>query len=51
MVAVVKLRAESYKDWVCSVQEILENKGDKKRGQKQILNVLKHRVNMNIPSS
>uniref|UniRef100_A0A3Q1JVE1 [histone H3]-trimethyl-L-lysine(4) demethylase n=1 Tax=Anabas testudineus TaxID=64144 RepID=A0A3Q1JVE1_ANATE len=31
MMAMVKLRAESYKDWVCNVQEILENKGHKKR--------------------
>lgn len=34
MKALVTLRAESYKDWLCSVQEILGNKGNKKRGQK-----------------
>uniref|UniRef100_A0A3Q3AZ20 [histone H3]-trimethyl-L-lysine(4) demethylase n=1 Tax=Kryptolebias marmoratus TaxID=37003 RepID=A0A3Q3AZ20_KRYMA len=27
----VKLRAESYKDWLCSVQDIVENNGAKKR--------------------
>lgn len=27
----VTLRAESYKDWVCNVQDILENEGNKKR--------------------
>ncbi|XP_060898722.1 lysine (K)-specific demethylase 5Ba [Labrus mixtus] len=32
MRAAVKLRAESYKDWVFNVKEILENKGSKKRG-------------------
>lgn len=32
MMASVTLRAESYKDWVCNVQEILENKGNKKKG-------------------
>lgn len=32
MMASVTLRAESYKEWVCSVQDILENKGIKKRG-------------------
>uniref|UniRef100_A0A8C9WZA5 [histone H3]-trimethyl-L-lysine(4) demethylase n=1 Tax=Sander lucioperca TaxID=283035 RepID=A0A8C9WZA5_SANLU len=31
MMASVKLRAESYKDWLCSVEDILENKGNKKR--------------------
>ena len=32
MMTSVKVRAESYKDWVCSVREILENKGNKKKG-------------------
>lgn len=32
MRASVTLRAESYKDWVCNVQDILENKGNKKKG-------------------
>uniref|UniRef100_A0A7N8YCY5 [histone H3]-trimethyl-L-lysine(4) demethylase n=1 Tax=Mastacembelus armatus TaxID=205130 RepID=A0A7N8YCY5_9TELE len=32
MMVSIKLRAESYKDWVRSVEEILENKGNKKRG-------------------
>lgn len=36
MMASVKLRAESYKDWVCNVQEILENNGKKKRGLKKM---------------
>uniref|UniRef100_A0A3B4Z210 [histone H3]-trimethyl-L-lysine(4) demethylase n=1 Tax=Stegastes partitus TaxID=144197 RepID=A0A3B4Z210_9TELE len=31
VMASVKLRAESYKDWVSSVQDIVENKGNKKR--------------------
>uniref|UniRef100_A0A3B4THE0 [histone H3]-trimethyl-L-lysine(4) demethylase n=1 Tax=Seriola dumerili TaxID=41447 RepID=A0A3B4THE0_SERDU len=37
MMASVKLRAESYKDWLCNVQEILENRGNKKKGLKKIL--------------
>uniref|UniRef100_A0A4W6FYJ8 [histone H3]-trimethyl-L-lysine(4) demethylase n=1 Tax=Lates calcarifer TaxID=8187 RepID=A0A4W6FYJ8_LATCA len=37
MMVSVKLRAESYKEWVSTVQEILENKGDKKKGLKKIL--------------
>lgn len=49
MMAMVKLRAESYKDWVCNVQEILENKGNKKRGQKQILKIIRL-LNTNVPS-
>lgn len=32
MKASVTQRAESYKDWVINVQEILENKGSKKKG-------------------
>lgn len=32
MKALVTQRAESYKDWVINVQEILENKGSKKKG-------------------
>lgn len=32
MRASVTRRAESYKDWVCNVKDILENKGGKKRG-------------------
>lgn len=35
MMESVKLRAESYKDWLCNVQEILENKGNKKKGLKK----------------
>ena len=34
--ASVTLRAESYKDWLSSVQDILENKESKKRGEKLI---------------
>lgn len=34
MRASVTLRVESYKKWLCDVQEILENKTNKKRGQK-----------------
>lgn len=29
----VTLRAESYKDWISTVQDILENKGSKKRSK------------------
>lgn len=29
----VTLRAESYKDWISAVQDILENKGSKKRSK------------------
>ncbi|XP_017271262.1 lysine (K)-specific demethylase 5Ba [Kryptolebias marmoratus] len=32
----VKLRAESYKDWLCSVQDIVENNGAKKRGLEEL---------------
>lgn len=32
MKVLVTQRAESYKDWVINVQEILENKGSKKKG-------------------
>lgn len=34
MRASVTLRVESYKKWLCDVQEILENKTNKKRGPK-----------------
>ena len=33
MMAAVKHRAESFKNWVASVQDILETKANKKRGQ------------------
>ncbi|XP_071351633.1 lysine (K)-specific demethylase 5Ba isoform X2 [Trachinotus anak] len=36
LMASVKLRAESYKEWVCNVQEILENEGNKKRGLEEL---------------
>ncbi|XP_010778965.1 lysine (K)-specific demethylase 5Ba isoform X2 [Notothenia coriiceps] len=36
MMASVTQRAESYKEWLCSVQDILENKGDKKRGLEEL---------------
>ncbi|XP_072238498.1 lysine (K)-specific demethylase 5Ba isoform X2 [Leuresthes tenuis] len=36
MMASVKLRAESYKDWICCVQDIVENKGTKKRGLEEL---------------
>uniref|UniRef100_A0AAQ4NWD3 [histone H3]-trimethyl-L-lysine(4) demethylase n=1 Tax=Gasterosteus aculeatus aculeatus TaxID=481459 RepID=A0AAQ4NWD3_GASAC len=36
MMESVKLRAESYKEWLCSVQDILENKGDKKRSLEEL---------------
>uniref|UniRef100_A0A3B4WMY6 [histone H3]-trimethyl-L-lysine(4) demethylase n=1 Tax=Seriola lalandi dorsalis TaxID=1841481 RepID=A0A3B4WMY6_SERLL len=36
MMASVKLRAESYKDWLCNVQEILENRGNKKKGLEEL---------------
>lgn len=32
MKVLVTQRAESYKDWVINVQEILENNGSKKKG-------------------
>uniref|UniRef100_A0A8C3A201 [histone H3]-trimethyl-L-lysine(4) demethylase n=1 Tax=Cyclopterus lumpus TaxID=8103 RepID=A0A8C3A201_CYCLU len=37
MMESVKLRAESYKEWLSSVQDILENKGNKKRGSEHLL--------------
>lgn len=30
----VKLRSESYKEWLSSAQDIVENKGSKKKGAK-----------------
>ncbi|TNN81279.1 Lysine-specific demethylase 5B-B [Liparis tanakae] len=36
MMESVKLRAESYKEWLFSVQDILENKGSKKRGLEEL---------------
>ncbi|KAM8917773.1 lysine (K)-specific demethylase 5Ba [Spinachia spinachia] len=36
MMESVKLRAESYKEWLSSVQDILENKGDKKRSLEEL---------------
>ncbi|XP_031700699.1 lysine (K)-specific demethylase 5Ba [Anarrhichthys ocellatus] len=36
MMESVKLRAESYKDWLCSVEDILENKGNKKRSLEEL---------------
>ncbi|XP_034388918.1 lysine (K)-specific demethylase 5Ba [Cyclopterus lumpus] len=36
MMESVKLRAESYKEWLSSVQDILENKGNKKRGLEEL---------------
>ncbi|KAG7218162.1 hypothetical protein INR49_007444 [Caranx melampygus] len=36
MMESVKLRAESYKDWLCNIQEILENKGNKKKGLEEL---------------
>ncbi|XP_061583454.1 lysine (K)-specific demethylase 5Ba [Cololabis saira] len=36
MMASVKLRAESYKDWLQSVQDIVENKGTKKKGLEEL---------------
>lgn len=36
MMAAVKLRAESYRDWLCNVQDILEHKQIKKRGKKSM---------------
>lgn len=43
MKALVTRRAESYKDWLINVQEILENKGSKKKGQ-QPKQILPHRL-------
>lgn len=36
MMTSVTQRAESYKDWLRSVKDILENKESKKRGEKEI---------------
>lgn len=32
MRALVTLRVESYKKWLCDMQDVLENKSSKKRG-------------------
>lgn len=32
MMESVKLRAESYKDWLCAVQDVVENNGTKRKG-------------------
>uniref|UniRef100_A0A669DG80 [histone H3]-trimethyl-L-lysine(4) demethylase n=1 Tax=Oreochromis niloticus TaxID=8128 RepID=A0A669DG80_ORENI len=36
LMASVKLRANSYKDWVSNVQDIVENKGTKKKGLEEL---------------
>ncbi|KAF7654696.1 hypothetical protein LDENG_00066550 [Lucifuga dentata] len=36
MMAAVKLRAESYSNWLCYVQDILEHKENKKRGLEEL---------------
>ncbi|KAG7495169.1 lysine-specific demethylase 5B-B-like [Solea senegalensis] len=36
LMASVKLRAESYKEWLCTVKEILERNGNKKRGLEEL---------------
>uniref|UniRef100_H3CNP2 [histone H3]-trimethyl-L-lysine(4) demethylase n=1 Tax=Tetraodon nigroviridis TaxID=99883 RepID=H3CNP2_TETNG len=40
MKALVTRRAESYKDWLINVQEILENKGSKKKGLEELHSLL-----------
>ncbi|XP_029007426.1 lysine (K)-specific demethylase 5Ba [Betta splendens] len=47
----VKLRADSYKDWLSSVQEILENKGTKKRGLEELHNLVEQAEPKTFPKT
>ena len=51
MMASVTQRAESYKEWLCSVQDILENKGDKKRGKTKSIPLYKAQLSRVYPSN
>ncbi|XP_029357664.1 lysine (K)-specific demethylase 5Ba isoform X2 [Echeneis naucrates] len=51
MMSSVKLRAESYKDWLRSVQEILENKGNKKRGLEELHSLLEQAETKAFPQT
>ncbi|XP_035518499.1 lysine (K)-specific demethylase 5Ba [Morone saxatilis] len=49
MMTSVTQRAESYKDWVCNVQEILENKGNKKRGLEELHSLVEQAETKEFP--
>ncbi|KAM4587202.1 lysine (K)-specific demethylase 5Ba isoform 1-T1 [Odontesthes bonariensis] len=51
VLASVKLRAESYKDWVCSVQDIVENKGTKKRGLEELHSLVEQAETKEFPKT
>ncbi|CAJ1051738.1 lysine (K)-specific demethylase 5Ba [Xyrichtys novacula] len=51
MLASVKLRAESYKEWLCCVQDILENKGTKKRGLEELHSLVEQAETKGFPQT
>ncbi|XP_067360830.1 lysine (K)-specific demethylase 5Ba isoform X2 [Channa argus] len=51
LMASVKLRAESYKEWLSNVQEIIENKGNKKRGLEELHNLLEQAETKAFPKT
>uniref|UniRef100_A0A4W6FYN2 [histone H3]-trimethyl-L-lysine(4) demethylase n=1 Tax=Lates calcarifer TaxID=8187 RepID=A0A4W6FYN2_LATCA len=51
MMVSVKLRAESYKEWVSTVQEILENKGDKKKGLHSLVSLVEQAETKAFPQT
>uniref|UniRef100_A0A668AGA5 [histone H3]-trimethyl-L-lysine(4) demethylase n=1 Tax=Myripristis murdjan TaxID=586833 RepID=A0A668AGA5_9TELE len=51
MMAAVKLRAESYKDWLCNVQDILEPTQSKKRGLEELHSLVEQAEAKQFPQS
>uniref|UniRef100_A0AAQ5ZUN6 [histone H3]-trimethyl-L-lysine(4) demethylase n=1 Tax=Amphiprion ocellaris TaxID=80972 RepID=A0AAQ5ZUN6_AMPOC len=51
VMASVKLRAESYKNWVSSVQDIVENKGNKKRGLEELHSLMEQAETKAFPQT
>uniref|UniRef100_A0A3Q2Z889 [histone H3]-trimethyl-L-lysine(4) demethylase n=1 Tax=Hippocampus comes TaxID=109280 RepID=A0A3Q2Z889_HIPCM len=51
MMAAVKLRAESYKEWLCAVQGILEKKENHKRGLEELHNLVEQAETKGFPQT
>ncbi|KAM3621080.1 uncharacterized protein V6R79_005718 [Siganus canaliculatus] len=51
MLSTVTLRAESYKEWLCDVQEILENKGSKKRSLEELHSLVEQAETKTFPQT
>ncbi|KAM7422346.1 hypothetical protein PAMA_010418 [Pampus argenteus] len=51
MMASVTLRVESYKDWLCNVQDILENKESKKRGLEELHSLVEQAETKSFPQT